>query len=87
MEWQIPEFTSDNIKQAELKFQSKYLHGAVAGNMSAKVDFITRRIAPKFKDRNAYTFLNPEIKTDNVRQTVFDGELNANGKQNLILKI
>ncbi|MBK7466519.1 MAG: hypothetical protein IPJ43_06720 [Saprospiraceae bacterium] len=80
VEWQIPEFTSDNIKQAELKFQSKYLHGAVAGNMSAKVDFITRRIAPKFKDRNAYTFLNPEIKTDNVRQTVFDGELNANGE-------
>lgn len=78
--------TSEQL-QAGLKNQTatlnvKWLHGAPAPSMKAKVEMLLKKgktVFPKFMD---YTFDSQVVKFESAEQTIFDGKLDENGDVN-----
>lgn len=62
------------------ELSSRWLFGAPAKNLKAKIDaslYAKKTSFPKFKD---YTFYNPTTKYSTESKTIFDGTLNDDGK-------
>ncbi|HEY5371221.1 MAG TPA: MG2 domain-containing protein [Hanamia sp.] len=62
------------------ELSSRWLFGAPAKNLKAKIDaslYAKKTSFPKFKD---YTFYNPTSKYSTESKTIFDGTLNEDGK-------
>ncbi|MEO6901725.1 MAG: MG2 domain-containing protein, partial [Bacteroidia bacterium] len=57
----------------------KWLHGAIAKNLKAKVDVTLNKMKTVFKKYEAYTFDDPAIDFTSQDQSVFDGTLNEKG--------
>ncbi len=58
---------------------AKWLHGATAVSLKAKVDMVLQKgktIFPKFMN---YSFDSQVVKFESAEQTIFDGKLNENG--------
>jgi uncharacterized protein YfaS (alpha-2-macroglobulin family) len=58
---------------------AKWLHGAPAGGMKAKVEMMLKKgktVFPKFSN---YSFDNQIVKFESAEQTIFDGKLNESG--------
>jgi uncharacterized protein YfaS (alpha-2-macroglobulin family) len=58
---------------------AKWLHGAPAPSMKAKVEMLLKKgktVFPKFMN---YTFDSQVVKFESAEQTIFDGKLNENG--------
>lgn len=64
------------------ELSSRWLFGATAKNLKAKIDaslYAKKTSFPKFKD---YTFYDPTTKYETESKTIFDGTLNDEGKAN-----
>lgn len=59
---------------------SKWLHGAIADGLNAKVDVTLTPTATTFKRFADYTFDDPSRRFNAEPQTVFDGKLDGNGQ-------
>ncbi len=58
----------------------KWLHGAPASSMKAKVDMQLRKGKTTFPKFTNYTFDSQVVKFESAEQTIFDGKLNENGE-------
>ncbi len=58
----------------------KWLHGAVASNLSADVEMKLSKTKTKFKDYPGFIFDDPSKKYYGDEYMVFDGQLDANGQ-------
>ncbi|TND07503.1 MAG: alpha-2-macroglobulin [Bacteroidetes bacterium] len=70
-------FTTDNNKQAKLEV--KWLHGAIARNLGAKVDVTLWQVPTQFKSFEKYDFDDPATRFSSESQSAFDGSLNEEG--------
>lgn len=70
-------FTQTNSRQAKL--EAKWLHGATAKNLKAKVDVTLWQTPTVFKAFDKYVFDDPASRFSSESQTAFDGQLNEEG--------
>jgi len=67
-------------KDSSAQLQVKWLHGAVAKKLQAKIDVTVNQMATEFKGYPGYTFDNPLQSVFTDQQTVFDGKVDEEGK-------
>jgi len=65
------------------KLTAKWLHGAPAKNMRAKVDVTLSTASTKFKGYDGYQFDDPVKKFESEEQTVFDSNLSSDGEASI----
>ncbi|MCZ4695450.1 hypothetical protein DWB61_11965 [Ancylomarina euxinus] len=77
----------DEILQAKKSnagdLQVNWLHGAVASNLKVDVNLSLEAQKTQFKTYQGYTFDDTSKEFDSHEQTIFDGNVNADGKANL----
>ncbi|MEE9371572.1 MAG: MG2 domain-containing protein [Saprospiraceae bacterium] len=66
---------------------SRWLHGASADGLKAKMEASFTNKNPKFKGYDDYTFMDPARVGSEGLQQVFDGKLNNTGAANIPIKI
>lgn len=66
---------------------AKWLHGAIAKNLKAKVEMSLKNGITTFKQFPDYNFTDPVNKVDGENQTIFDGTLNAEGNASIPFKM
>ncbi|MCG8331481.1 MAG: MG2 domain-containing protein [Chitinophagales bacterium] len=71
----------DEPLQATL--EAKWLHGAPASNLKARVEAQLRSVNTSFEGYRNYVFDDPGRRIESEPITVFDGELNGEGKQQI----
>ena len=64
------------------ELEVKWLHGATAGNLKAKVDMTVSKTKTAFKKFKSYHFDDVSNNFSSDEFTVFDGKLNDQGKSN-----
>ncbi|MDF1695177.1 MAG: MG2 domain-containing protein [Saprospiraceae bacterium] len=69
-----------------IKLQSKWLHGAPANGLKAKVDLQIQSTSTRFKGFNTYVFDDPARKVEPLPITVYDSNLNSEGHATINLK-
>ncbi len=69
------------------KLKSRWLHGAIADKLDAKVEATLSATPTNFKRFLDYTFDNPTRKFSAEANTIFEGKLDENGEANLNLEI
>ncbi len=67
-------------KAFSTKLNAKWLHGAIAGSLKAKVDVILRKSKTTFSKFATYTFDDPTRDFSSESQTIFDGMLDNQGE-------
>lgn len=78
-------FTTTDSKQARL--EAKWLHGAIARNLKAKVDVTLWQTPTTFKGFDNYDFDDPVNRFSSDSQTAFDGTLDNEGVATFTPKI
>ncbi len=74
-----------NTRMATLN--AKWLHGAPAGNMKAKVEMVLKKGKTVFPNYMNYSFDNQVVKFESAEQTIFDGQLNEKGDINIPINL
>lgn len=74
-------------KEIPVTLSSSWLTGATASRLKAKVEMSLSRVTTQFKNYGQYTFNNPATEFTTVKNNVFDGTLNADGKATFQLKL
>ncbi len=69
------------------KIDARWLHGAPASNLKAKVEVQLRSSGTKFDKYNDFVFDDPARKISSEARTIFDGQLDGSGKGNINTKI
>ncbi|MFZ4478171.1 MAG: MG2 domain-containing protein, partial [Saprospiraceae bacterium] len=64
----------------------KWLHGAVANGLKAKVELQMRSVKTEFKNYKNYAFDDPSRGFYSEPEVLFDGDLNANGQATVPMK-
>ncbi len=67
-------------KNLKGKLKVKWLHGAVAKNLDAKVEVSLNKMATTFKGFDEYNFDDPARNFNTETQLIFDSKLNENGE-------
>jgi len=62
------------------KFNAKWLHGAPARNLKAKVDITLSATSTSFKNYKDFSFDDPTRSFSSEEQNIFEGMLNENGE-------
>ncbi len=62
------------------KMMVKWLHGAIAKNLKAKVEMSLKPIKTAFTSYSDYIFDDPSIDFSPVDKTIFDGQVDENGE-------
>lgn len=70
---------SSSQEAAPVKLNSKWLHGAPAKNLAARVEVTVNSISTAFKGYTGFIFDDPTREFRAEEQVVFDGELDENG--------
>ncbi|HET8865436.1 MAG TPA: MG2 domain-containing protein [Gracilimonas sp.] len=77
------DFAEDKVtaetRQLQATLNSRWLHGAVAGNMKADVEMSLRPAAVSFSDYPAYSFEDASVSFSSSPVTIFEGNLNGQG--------
>ena len=74
------------LAKPEIELQSRWLHGAPASGLKAKMELQLLRDRKTFAGYTGYTFLDPTRMVDSRVMTVFEDLLNADGKANVSLE-
>ncbi len=83
-------FAKQFIEKGEVlttKLKSRWLHGAIADGLEAKVEATLSATTTSFKRFPDYTFDNPTRKFSTEANTIFEGKLDQNGEANLNLEL
>ncbi|MDZ4666495.1 MAG: alpha-2-macroglobulin family protein [bacterium] len=83
IELNFPKATILKDESLNTILKSKWLHGAIADKLDAKVEATLTPTATGFKRFADYTFDNPTKKFSSESQVVFEGKLDENGEANL----
>ncbi len=75
-----------NSKPVKGHLAVKWLHGAIAKNLAADVTAKFSAVETKFKKFPGYIFDDPSKRFTGQEQVVFDGEIDAEGKADFMLK-
>lgn len=75
------------FEQSNISLEAKWLHGATAGGLKAKVDASIDQAGTRFDGFNGYTFDDPTKRFYSNDFTVFNGNLNSEGKSSFPLNI
>lgn len=73
----------DYSKDHTIALESKWLHGADANGLKAKVELRLEPKTTKFESYPSFAFDDPARKIDQLNTVIFDGKLNAEGKANI----
>ncbi len=79
------DFGTEILKSSSQKalLTAKWLHGAPAKGMRAKVDVTLSSASTSFKGYDGYRFDDPSKKFESEEQTIFDSNLSAEGSSNV----
>ncbi|MBS1636108.1 MAG: hypothetical protein JST26_09345 [Bacteroidetes bacterium] len=72
-------FDQDKLNDSVAKLEVKWLHGAVARNLAAKVDVKVNQSTTQFDKFKSYVFDSPIRSFYSDAETIFDGVLNDKG--------
>lgn len=82
------DFGKDKIysdaEKAKGELEVKWLHGAIAKNLKAKVDVTLNQQSTTFKGYDKYTFDDPATRFYTEQQTIFEDRLNEEGKASVL---
>jgi alpha-2-macroglobulin len=81
------EFLSKEMENMEGNLEVAWLHGAVARDLAADVSVALTSMPTSFKRFADYEFDDPVRQFDSERQTIFEGNVDANGMAKVPLKI
>jgi len=87
IELNFPSNSIINGDELQVKLKSKWLHGALANGLNAKVDVTLSPVVSSFKKFSDYIFDNPTKKFSAEASTLFEEKLNENGEGNFPVKI
>ncbi|MCG9879404.1 MAG: MG2 domain-containing protein, partial [Bacteroidia bacterium] len=76
-----------NNEEWKVKLKSRWLHGANAGGLKAKVDISLNPIVTQFKRYTDFVFDNPSKKFSTESTTLFEEKLNENGEAEFPVKM
>lgn len=74
------------LSKPEIELKSRWLHGAPASNLKAKMEMQLLRDRTTFTGYTGYTFLDPTRIVDSRVMTIFDDLLNADGQAKVSLE-
>lgn len=80
IELNFPKESIVKNEQTQVTLRSKWLHGAIANGLQAKVEATLSDIPTTFKKYPEYNFDNPTRKINPETQVVFEGKLNEAGE-------
>jgi uncharacterized protein YfaS (alpha-2-macroglobulin family) len=87
IELDAPEEMYYSIKEErELSLKSRWLHGASANGLNARVEASYLNINPDFKDYKEFIFMDPARQGNQGLVNIFDGKLNESGNAEVNLK-
>lgn len=72
-----------SVANVKGKMNVKWLHGATAGNLKAKVDMTLSAGSTHFKNYSQYIFDDPAREFSAQTNTIFEGKLDENGDANI----
>lgn len=76
-----------STKEIPVMLTSTWLTGATASRLKTKVEMSLSKVNTQFKNYGQYIFNNPATEFTTVKNDVFDGTLDAEGKANFMLKL
>lgn len=76
-----------SVKEMPVVLSSTWLTGATASRLKTKVEMSLSRVNTQFKNYGQYIFNNPATEFTTVKNDVFDGTLDAEGKAAFTLKL
>lgn len=76
-----------SVKEMPVVLSSTWLTGATASRLKTKVEMSLSRVNTQFKNYGQYIFNNPATEFTTVKNDVFDGTLDAEGKTAFTLKL
>ncbi len=76
-----------SAKEIPVALSSTWLTGATASRLKTKVEMSLSKVNTQFKNYSQYTFNNPATEFTTVKNDIFDGTLDAEGKTAFILKL
>ena len=76
-----------STKEMPVMLTSTWLTGATASRLKTKVEMSLSKVNTQFKNYGQYIFNNPATEFTTVKNDVFDGTLDAEGKANFMLKL
>lgn len=76
-----------SVKEMPVVLSSTWLTGATASRLKSKVEMSLSRVNTQFKNYGQYIFNNPATEFTTVKNDVFDGTLDAEGKTAFTLKL
>lgn len=74
-------------KEVYAPLSSAWLTGATASNLKAKVEMSLSKVNTQFKNYGQYIFNNPATDFSTIKEKVFDGTLDGEGKAGVTLKL
>lgn len=83
----LPEVIDASKATALIGIHSKWLTGATARNLSAKMELVLNKTTTRFKGYGKYIFNSPATKFSSSTTQIFDGTLDGNGDANFSMKI
>ena len=76
-----------SVKEMPVVLSSTWLTGATASRLKTKVEMSLSRVNTQFKNYGQYIFNNPATEFTTVKNDVFDGTLDTEGKTAFTLKL
>ncbi|MCW5897780.1 MAG: hypothetical protein KIT10_00810 [Flavobacteriales bacterium] len=83
----IDEERLTKVAGREVKLNARWLHGAPARELAARVNVTLSRGTPKFKGLEKYQFNDLRTHVSEEEQVIFDGRLNAAGEAGFTLDL
>lgn len=74
-------------KEVPVTLSSSWLTGAIASRLKTKVEMSLSKVNTQFKNYSQYIFNNPASEFTTVKNDVFEGTLDAEGKTSFMLKL
>lgn len=83
----LPEIIQASAKELPVTMTSSWLTGATASRLKTKVEMSLSRVNTQFKNYSQYIFNDPATEFTTVKNDVYDGTLNTEGKATFSLKL
>lgn len=83
----LPKILQATDKDVYAPLTSTWLTGATASRLKAKIEMSLSKVNTQFKNYGQYIFNNPATDFTTIKTNVFDGTLDAEGKNSVTLKV
>ena len=83
----LPKILQATDKDVYAPLTSTWLTGATASKLKAKIEMSLSKVNTQFKNYGQYIFNNPATNFTTIKTDIFDGTLDAEGKNSVTLKV